>query len=225
MKNKRPRQKPKIYNPKTYESFNLWLDYWTQYELIKKIRPKSVLEIGKGVGVLEFLLKRQDYKYTSADIEKSLKPDLVCDITKIPVKNKSYDVVCAFEVLEHIPYDDFEAALKEMKRIAKKRVIISIPYSTFYFGIAFSLFYAKKLDWLFTLLKMKPFYPWYFNIKIPTFFLDKLGMIPEHAWEMGRKNYPKKRIVSAIKKVGFLIKEEQSRMLYPYHHFFVLKPR
>jgi len=50
--------------------------------------------------------------------------NLVCDITKIPVKNKSYDVVCAFEVLEHIPYDDFEAALKEMKRVLKDKGFI-----------------------------------------------------------------------------------------------------
>lgn len=222
MKKRRPPQKLEKYNPKDYESFNRWVDYWVQFELIQKSTPTSILEIGKGTGVLEFLLKKQGYRYISADIEKALKPDLVCDITKIPVKDNSFDLVCAFEVLEHLPYDDFETALLELKRVARKKVIISIPFSTFYFGMAFSFFYAKKIEWLFSFFKMKPFYPKYLNIKIPTFFLDKEGMIPEHAWEMGRKFYPRSRIINSIKKTGFTIEEERDRIFYPYHHFFIL---
>jgi ubiquinone/menaquinone biosynthesis C-methylase UbiE len=224
MRNKRPRQNKRIYNPKTYESFNLWLDYWVQFELIREVNPKSVLEIGKGIGTLEFLLKRQGYRYTSADIEKALKPDLIADITKLPLKSKSYDVVCAFQVLEHISYNEFETALKEMKRVARKAVIVSLPYSTFYFSFAFSFFYAKKIEWLFKLFGMKPLTPKYFSIKIPTFFLNTFGMIPTHAWEMGRKNYSKKRINNSIKNAGLKIIKEKERIFYPYHQFYVLKP-
>ena len=225
MRNKRPRQNARIYNPKTHESFNLWLDYWTQFELINDLKPKSILEVGKGIGTLEYLLKRQGYQYTSADRERSLKPDVICDITDIPLKSKSHDVVCAFEVLEHIPYSEFEKALREMGRIARKGVIISIPHSTFYLGMAFSFFYAKRLGWLFRLLKMKPHTPKHFSLKIPTFFLNTQGMIPMHAWEMGRKNYPKKKIENSIKKAGFSITKQQDRIFYPYHHFYVLRPQ
>lgn len=224
MINKRPRQNPKIYNPKTYESFNLWLDYWQQFELINETTPKSILEIGKGTGTLGFLLKRQGYKYTSADIEKSLKPDIVCDITKIPLKDKSFDVVCAFQVLEHIPFQEFETALKEMKRIARKAVVISLPYSALYVSFGFSFFYAKSIDWFFKLLNMKPHTPKHFSIKIPTFFLNKFGMTPTHAWEMGRQGYSKKRIENSIKNTGLSIVKHKERLFYPYHHFYLLKP-
>ena len=121
----------------------MWLDYWEQFDLIKKEYPKSILEIGVGTGMLGLILKKQGYKYKSVDVESSLLPDIVCDIIKIPLKDNSCDVVCAFQVLEHIPYKDFEKALRELKRIAKKKVIISIPFSTIYFSFAFSFFMQR----------------------------------------------------------------------------------
>ena len=71
---------------------------------------------------------------------------------------------------------------------------------------------------------MSPREPKYINIRIPTFFLDKFGMIPDHCWEMGRKKYPKSKIIKSIKKVGFKIEKQRERIFYPYHYYFVLNP-
>lgn len=213
----------KHYLTKEYEDFNLWLDYWVQKSLIEETKPNNILEIGKGTGTLESIMEREGFKYTTIDIDKSLSPDYVGDITKLPFKDNSFDTVCAFEVLEHIPFDEFPHAIKEMNRVAKKFVIISLPYACIYFGFAFQFFYMKKFEKLFKFLHLKAFEPNYINLALPLFFLNKQGMIKAHAWEMGRNNYPVSRIKNIIRDTGLTITKEISRMFYPYHRFFVAK--
>lgn len=49
------------------------------------------------------------------------------DITKHPFKEKSYDVIIALDVLEHLCYTDAVELLNKMKQIARKKVIIYTP--------------------------------------------------------------------------------------------------
>lgn len=205
------------------EDLNLWLDYWYQLNFIKKTSPKSVLEIGKGSGVLELIMKDRGYKYVTADIDEKLKPDIIADITQLPFPDNSFDTVSAFEVLEHIPFTEFDKALREMKRVAKNNVVISLPYANFFVSIAMQFFYADFLKPVFSLLKLKHFEPNYINISIPFFFLRETGMAPNHRWEMGRRGYSVGRIKRIFKQERLEIVDELSRMFYPYHRFFLLK--
>ena len=47
------------------------------------------------------------------------------DILKLPFADDEFDTVTAFEVLEHI--DDIDAAMREIKRVTKKNIILSVP--------------------------------------------------------------------------------------------------
>jgi len=221
----RPKQ-PKAkdhYLKQDYEDFNLWIDYWYQQKYIEDTKPKKILEIGKGTGTLQVIMKKKGYQFTTLDIDKNLSPDIVGDVIQIPIKDNTYDTVCAFEVLEHLPFDEFSKAVNELKRVAKNYIIISLPYASFYLGLAFQPFYMKGLDFLFKLFKIKPFEPVYYNISVPFFFLDKEGMIKAHAWEVGRKNFPLSKIRKVFKDSGLLIKKESDRIFYPYHRYFILK--
>ena len=224
---KRPPQPKakKHYLSNKYEDFNLWLDYWYQKSLLEETKSSKILEIGKGTGTLESIMERQGYDYTTIDIDRSLSPDFVGDITKLPFKDNSFDTVCAFEVLEHIPFEEFTSAISEMNRVAKKYVVISLPYACIYLGFAFQFFYIKKFEKLFKFLHLKPFEPAYFNISIPLFFLNKQGMVKAHAWEIGRKNFPISRIREMLKNQGLEIVREVGRIFYPYHRFFILKKK
>ncbi len=103
--------------------------YHYQLREIFEAKPKSVLEIGVGDKVIGSYLKNNtDITYTSADYSDKLGPDIVADVRHLPCADNSFDVVCAFEVLEHIPFQDFELAVKELLRVSKHRVLISMPH-------------------------------------------------------------------------------------------------
>lgn len=104
--------------------------------VIKKIGSKfrKVLEVGAGNGRLIGGLseKYKSVKCNSIDINPELSkyvkekyPKVITnvgDITKLHYKNKSFDLVYTFQVLQHIHPDDIEKALKELQRISKKEV-------------------------------------------------------------------------------------------------------
>jgi GT2 family glycosyltransferase len=51
----------------------------------------------------------------------------LCDVRKLPFKNKSFDIVMALQVLEHLNKKDALKVLSDLERIAKKQVIVSTP--------------------------------------------------------------------------------------------------
>lgn len=192
------------YNFSRYNHLKRWTSYWYQIHETLFLNIESVLEIGPGSEIVSFILKKEGLKYNSLDFSKDLHPDFVGDIRDFNL-NKKFDMIMACQVLEHIPYVDFKKSLKNMAKHSKKYVIISLPY----FGphIKFNL-------------EIFPLFNLMFSKKI--FFPKKLEFDGEHYWEIGRKNYPLKRIVKDISeefkiKKRFLLKEN------PYHYFFILE--
>lgn len=104
---------------------------------IKKINPKSVLDAGCGEGITLNKIKEAkigsqlsgfDFSDKAIQIGKKLFPKLNLkqgDIYKIDAPDNSYDVVICSEVLEHL--EKPEDALKELVRVSKKYVILSVP--------------------------------------------------------------------------------------------------
>jgi len=87
----------------------------------------SFLEIGPGPNLLTPLLKQFGKSTTTLDISDELKPDIVGDLFHIPCDADTFDVSCAFQVLEHILFDKLSLALSEMNRVSKGKVIFSVP--------------------------------------------------------------------------------------------------
>jgi len=101
-------------------------------------KEDSILDVGAGLGAIirQCLAKKKDLKFTAADfspngikyIKEELKiPAYVADITKeLPFADNSFDVVICAETLEHL--EDPLSALEKLKRIARKKVIVTVPY-------------------------------------------------------------------------------------------------
>jgi|SRR3989338_10785384 len=110
-----------------YDHFGRWASYFYQAKNVMKTNPENILEVGVGNGVTTNYLKSQGYKVTVADIAEDLKPDVVADIVALPFSNREFDTVMACEILEHIPFEDSMKALKELYRVSKNYVVVSLP--------------------------------------------------------------------------------------------------
>jgi len=58
-------------------------------------------------------------KVVSFDIREDVKPDVVCDLRKIPVPDETFDVVFSSHTLEHFAWTGLEKIMKEWSRILK----------------------------------------------------------------------------------------------------------
>ena len=56
--------------------------------------------------------------------------DVIISKDKLPFKKNSFDIVCAIDVLEHIPKDERKKFIENIINIASKKVILSFPVYT-----------------------------------------------------------------------------------------------
>lgn len=200
------------YNKSTYNSLERFISYFYQVDSIVKCQAQKVLEIGVGNKLSSEYLKSVGIEVVTCDFDPAINPDIVADVRNIPVENKSFDTVVAFQVLEHIPFEDFSSVLGEFARITKKNVIISLPYRSTYFNLVF------KFPGIRTLLK-RNFVD--LSIRIPLRFggFETSG---QHYWEIDNNLYTLKKVKTEIEKY-FTIKKSFSPILNKFHYFFVLE--
>ena len=172
-----------------------------------------MLEIGVGNRTVSNYLKENGVDITTFDFDKELKPDIVGDVRDMKgIKDNSFDVVMACEVLEHIPFDDVEYALKELKRVSSKYVIVSLPQYGWSFNINLVIPFLDRLT------KKR-----FLNIGffIPRFY-SNVKFDGQHYWEIGCKDYSLKRVRELFSKY-FNVEDEFEVELNRFHRFFVLK--
>lgn len=178
--------------------------YWQLHEVLR-LQPSSILEVGVGDGVFgSFIQNNTNIKYQSLDVARDLAPDIVGSVVAIPAKDKTFDVACAFEVLEHLPFEQFEKAVSELCRVACTHVVISVPH----FGPMFS--FSLKIPLLPQLR---------FAFKVP--FPKKHIFNGEHYWELGKRGYSVSRIRRMLSARGTIVSDFVP-FNSSYHHFFVI---
>jgi len=194
---------------KNYDTKERWMSYWYQINKIMKLRPKNVLEIGIGNKLVSDYLKKRVINVTTVDINRDLEPDFVCSVTELSSTLKSkYDIILCAQVLEHLPFSEFEVSLKEIAKICERYAVITLPYG----GIDFSLItYLPRIG----LKKI-------LSVKIP--FPRKHKFNGEHYWEIGKKGYSLSKIRGIISRY-FIIEEEFCPPENMWHYFFILRVR
>ncbi len=181
-----------------------WGSYHYQLSEIFKCNPKTVLEVGGGDGVVGAYLKKQGIQYTSVDVASDLNPDVVASVVSLPFEDNAYDVVVAFEVLEHLPFEEFSSAVAELVRVSKKHILISLPH----YGPSLELWLKVPF-----LKRIK------LALKIP--HAPKHHFDGEHYWEIGKAGYPLTRILNGLSAHATVVREYVP-FENQYHHFFIL---
>lgn len=192
---------------KRYEFEERWTSYYRQVNEVLSFAPQDCLEIGVGNGYVTDALRRQGVTVHTLDIDAALAPDIVGSVEKIPLPDKSVDVVLCAEVLEHLPFDRFEACIAEIERVSRLGAVMSLPHWGYTIRIILDLPGLPPIRWA-----------W----KLPIARTISPGGV--HCWEIGRTGYPIGRITGVMKKY-FSVESEWLSPWMPYHHFFRLKKR
>ena len=172
----------------------------------------NILEVGVGKGLLKHFLKPfPPVSHTSLDIAEDLHPDYIGSVTDMPFENGQFELTVCCEVLEHLPFEDFLPALKEIHRVTKHRAILSLPDTRRRFGIAVCFF---RFGWF----KKE------FNFIRRKFGYKKFAFDGEHYWEIGCKGTRIKEVVDKIHKAGFNIERQYRLEKQEWHCFFILRP-
>ena len=173
------------------------------------------LEIGPGNGILTLLLREKGLNVITSDINNSVNPSVAINLPLLPFQNKAIDVVLCFEVLEHLPWELFLPSLRELKRVASNKVIISLPNCEPLvekfpkYSISWWAYWLKKI--VHSILGFLRSYK--VDYKLP----------PEHYWELGMLNIYSNMVINQAQQVGLLLKEDFRNPHFPYHHFFVFE--
>ena len=90
-----------------YDYKGRFISYWHQINEVIKLKPKSILEVGIGNGLVANYLKQRNYNVVTLDIDPNLNPMVVGSVLNLPFHDQTFDVVTCFQVLEHLPYNFF----------------------------------------------------------------------------------------------------------------------
>ena len=190
-----------------YVTKQRWISYWHQLDEALQDSPATCLMVGVGDGVVADALRQAGVEVTTADIIEELRSDIVADVRDLPMPGKTFDVVICCQVLEHIPYATVSEALSELVRVARQRVIISVPNSSRAVFFRLGLGQRQLITRRASVGKRQE---WTCN-----------GV---HHWELGWRNYRVRPWLRLLRRHGKLLREYRVAD-FPYHHFFILGPR
>ena len=116
--------------------------YKNVFDLLETVRVERIVDVGAGEGFTLHKLQEQkigkklegiEYQKRAIALGKKQYPDIVVkqgSIYELPYTDSSVDLVLCTEVLEHM--ENPEKALKELVRISKKYLLLSVPNEPFF---------------------------------------------------------------------------------------------
>jgi len=187
----------------------------------------NILEIGPGNQFFSNMIKMLGYDIKTNDVRKRTNPDYYGDIRKINIEEK-FDLIVAFEVLQHLPFEELSHTLNKLKKMTNHYILLSLPYQihSFSFNIKLpNIFFPRKLKLDFFRKKFSINFFWEKPRKKDTpyeLLSQREDFWNPHYWEIGRKSFPKSKVIDEIKSSGLSIVWEKHNPSFPMHYFILL---
>lgn len=190
----------------SYLNLPRMITYWYQAATVRDCGGGHVLEVGTGLGLTSWIMRRWGLRVTELDIDPALNPACVGDLRSMPFAGDSFDTILIAEVLEHLPFEELGPALAELRRVSRRHVVVTLPSPLVGVHIGVNL---PLIEPLFIALGLRQ--------------LSRPRFDGQHYWEMDRRGYPKRRVRRAIRVAGLDIVKEFRPGLSLYNYFFVLR--
>lgn len=187
------------------EKENHWRLYWQQQKLLERNINKDdmILEIGVGSGFCANYLRSKDYNVTTMDIDPDKNPDIISNIVTYDFSKVNFDHLLAFEIFEHIPYDEFIKCLKKIRDSSIQNVFFSVPLNSF------SASLTKRLNHIGT-FKVK--------VSLDTNPRRNYKLSQTHFWEIGCGLNSLSKIEKDIQECGFDIIQSVNKLSKLFFH-------
>jgi Methyltransferase domain len=181
-----------------------------RYQLVYATRAEhaSVLVVGKGDGLVPGFLRSLGANVLTADINRTLRPDIISDVRQLSLVDAAVDVSMCCQVLEHLPFDQFRAALTELRRVTRLHLILSLPDVRRHWRV--------RLEAGPFVLDRQGSLPRFQAQPFPTASRSKIG----HRWEIGFRGFPFRAVGRDIESAGWEIVESARVHEFPWHTFF-----
>ena len=185
-----------------------FITHWHQAVATLEATAKggTVLEIGPGNGHTTWLMRQWGLQVTTLDLDPALKPDLVGDVCDLPCADKSFDCLLVAEVLEHLPWSEFAPALAQLRRVARRHVVLTLP----------APFLGLSMLGQFTNLGAHGV-----HLGLPHWKRHRFD--GQHYWEVGKRGSERRVVRRAIREAGFRIEREFRPAPSLYCLFFILQ--
>jgi SAM-dependent methyltransferase len=206
-----PQVPPEHYRGLAYDNKERFVSYWTQINEVMRLEPGRVLEVGIGNGFVHRYLRSLGVDVHTLDADARLEPDTVGSVTQLPFGDAEFDVACCFETLEHLPFESFGAAVKELARVARRWVVLSLPDVTPYARI--------HVEWGFKKTRVHKFFD------LPNKNPSRHQFDGEHHWEVGKRGYPLSRVIAEIESAGLAVDATPRIEEDAWHRFFRCRVR
>jgi hypothetical protein len=191
-----------------------FINSYYQYRDVKSLPScEKVLIVGPGQGLDAEILKWRGYNVKTFDIDETFSPDFIGSVHDLSrFQNLEFDAIIASHVLEHLPVNFLDSALKEMARVAKYSIIY-LPVHGMHLHLSFLTNY-KNLK--FSLI-----------IDIFNYFKKTNGMTPRfmngmHYWEIGLRGWRINEFKKRLRKY-FIIENNYRNKDWLNSYNFVLR--
>jgi len=106
---------------------------------LKKVKFESILDIGGGSGRTFKRIRRLvpvsyaveldifEAYISQAKAQNAYDDYILARASSLPFEDRSFDIIIALQLIEHMSKEEALIAIKEMERVAKKKVIITTP--------------------------------------------------------------------------------------------------
>jgi SAM-dependent methyltransferase len=240
-----------LYRSRAYLTKERICSFWYQLDEVLALDPEDVLEVGPGPGMVTQWLRDAGVRVSTLDFDEKVRPDIVSSVTEIPLPDGAVDVALCAQVLEHLPWADAGVALRELARVSRRGVVLTVPDEEPFAGAAFPLYYGLYIesvrgrlpgtrralvgallrrrmrlrDWLF--VRFVPFH-WALGrgaLTLPSWVIPHVpwhhDFDGEHYWEAGTLDVSIEDVLELCRRAGLTPQRDYRIPENPYHHVVV----